>query len=187
MVELLRRLRSVPDRLLHTSRRRAARLSLAARLPTRVLIVCNGNIFRSPFAAAVLRRALGTPDIRVDSAGFIGPGRPAPPDAVAAAAKHGIELSTHRAQLVTAELVRASDLIVVMDAIQRRIICERFGRARRDVVLLGDLDPERVTSRAIEDPVEQGVDVCERVYVRIERCAGELVRVLGRLRSERRA
>jgi len=151
------------------------------------LVVCNGNIFRSPFAAAVLRRTLGSPGIQVDSAGFIGPGRRAPPDAVAAATKHGIDLSTHRSQLVTAQLVRAADLIVVMDAIQRRIICERFGRARRDVVLLGDLDPERVTSRAIEDPVEQGVDVCERVYVRIERCAGELVRVLGRLRSERRA
>ena len=96
-------------------------------------------------------------------------------------------LAPHRSRLVTAELVRASDLIVVMDAFQRRIICERLGRARQDVVLLGDLDPERVISRAIEDPVEQGVDVCERVYVRIERCAGELVRVLGRLRSERRA
>jgi len=68
-----------------------------------------------------------------------------------------------------------------MDAIQRRIICERFGRARRDVVLLGDLDPERVISRAIEDPVQQGVDVCERVYLRIERCARELLSVLGQL------
>ena len=54
-------------------------------------------------------------------------------------------------------------------------------------MLLGDLDPGRVTSRAIEDPVEQGVDVCERVYVRIERCVRELVRVLGRLSTERRA
>jgi len=124
---------------------------------------------------------LGSPGIHVDSAGFISPGKPAPPDAVVAATKHGIDLSTHRSRLVTAELVRASDLIVVMEAIQRRIICERFGRARRDVVLLGDLDPERVISRAIEDPVEQGVDVCERVYVRIERCARELLSVLGQL------
>jgi len=172
----------MPDRLLHRSRRRAALGALRARRPPAcVLVLCNGNIFRSPFAAAVLQRELtvrGAGSMRVESAGFAGHGRPSPPHAVAAAARHGIDLAGHTSQLLVAPVARAADLIVVMEELQRRTICERFGRVARDVLLLGDLDPMPVTSRAIEDPVEQGPAVCERAYARIERCVGELARAL---------
>ena len=101
---LLSRISRVPDRLLHNGRRRAALAALASaeRVPISVLVICNGNIFRSPFAAAVLRRALelrGLGRVRVDSAGFAGPGRPTPADAVAAAARRAIDLSRHASQL----------------------------------------------------------------------------------------
>lgn len=179
MAQLLRRLRRLPDQVLHVARRRAALAALAARPPLRsVLVVCNGNIFRSPFAAAVLRRALGRNGVAVDSAGFIGPGRPSPADAVAAASRRGIDLRGHRSQLLMPDLVRGADVILVMDATQRRSICERFGAPARDVLLLGDFDPAPIESRAIEDPVEQGPDVCEAVYGRIEDCIGTLARAL---------
>ena len=191
MSGLLRRISRVPDRLLHNGRRRAvlALLARAERAPASVLVICNGNIFRSPFAAAALRRALqlrGLGHVRVDSAGFAGPGRPTPAEAVAAAAQRGIDLSDHASQLVMADLVRAADLIVVMDAMQRRMICERFGRNSRGVLLLGDFDPLPVTSRGIEDPVEQGPEVCARAYVRIERCVEELAQALGALAQSKR-
>src|SRR5256884_8307665 len=85
---LLGRISRVPDLLLHNGRRRAALAALASaeRVPISVLVICNGNIFRSPFAAAVLRRALelrGLGRVRVDSAGFAGPGRATPAGAVA--------------------------------------------------------------------------------------------------------
>jgi hypothetical protein len=47
------------------------------------------------------------------------------------------------------------------------------------VLLLGDFDPLPVASRGIEDPVEQGPEVCARVYARIERCVEELAQALG--------
>jgi len=72
-----------------------------------------------------------------------------------------------------------------MDPLQHRVVREHFGRGPRDIVFLGDLDPEPAASRAIEDPVEQGPEVCGRVYTRIERCVTELVRALGRPRSAR--
>jgi len=177
----------MPDRLLHRSRRRAALGALRARRPPAcVLVLCNGNIFRSPFAAAVLQRELnlrGAGSMRVASAGFAAHGRPSPPHAIAAAARHGIDLAGHTSQLVVAPVARAADLIVVMEELQRRSFCERFGRATRDVLLLGDLDPMPVMSRAIEDPVEQDPEVCERVYARIERCVGELGRALGGMQT----
>ncbi len=187
VTELLGRLRRVPDQLLHRSRRRAALAALMGRRPpASVLVLCNGNIFRSPFAAAVLQRELnlrGAGSMRVASAGFAAHGRPSPPHAIAAAARHGIDLAGHTSQLVVAPVARAADLIVVMEALQRRSFCERFGRATRDVLLLGDLDPMPVMSRAIEDPVEQDPEVCERVYARIERCVGELGRALGGMQT----
>ncbi len=182
MVGFLNRLRHVLDRLLHASRRGAAVAALAARRPpTYVLVICRGNLFRSPFAAAVLRRELqrrGAAPVRVDSAGFTAQGRPSPPHAIAAAARRGIDLTGHSSQFVIADLARAADLIIVMEELQRRTICERFGRALQDVLLLGDLDPAPVTSRAIEDPVDQAPEVCDRAYARIERCISELVRRL---------
>lgn len=184
VAELLRRLRRVRDRIRHRARRRAALAALAARRPpASVLVLCNGNIFRSPFAAALLQRELerrGAGGMSVESAGFTAPGRASPPHAIAAAARHGIDLAGHSSQLVVAPLARAAALIVVMEELQARSICERFGRSTRDVLLLGDLDPLPATSRAIEDPVEQDAEVCERVYARIERCVGELVRALAR-------
>lgn len=192
ITHLLQRLSRVPERLMHGSRRRAALADLgrATRAPESLLVICNGNIFRSPFAAAALRRSLaprGLERVRVDSAGFAGPGRTTPPDAVAAAARRGIDLSMHSSQLVMADLVRAADLIIVMDAMQRRMICERFGRSPRDVLMLGDFDPLPVATRGIEDPVEQGPEVCARVYARIERCVEEFAQALGSLQRARPA
>jgi len=183
MAGLLSELRQLSRRLLQRSRRRAALAAVvrASRLPKAILFVCHGNMFRSPFAAAVLRQALergGVNGVRVESAGLIGAGRPVPRDAIATAARRGIDLSRHTSQLVLADVVRAAELVVVMDELQRRMVCERFGRWPRDVLLLGDFDPTAVTSRAIEDPVEQGPEVCERVYARIERCVAQLADAL---------
>lgn len=182
MAELLKRLRRVPDQLLHASRRRTALAGLTTRRPpARVLVICSGNLYRSPFAAALLQRELarhGRGEVVVESAGFAGPGRRSPPHAVAVAASWGVDLTGHASQLAFADVVRAADLIVAMEELHRRTIRERFGRAARDVLLLGDLDPEPVTSRAIEDPVHQGPEVCGHVFARIERCIARLAKAL---------
>src|SRR5204863_9524134 len=110
----------------------------------------------------------GTRGVGVDCAALLGPGRPESREPWTAAASHGVDLTPHRSRLLTGDLARWADLVLVMDERQRQMVCDRFGRARRDVVILGDLDPQPVTSRGIEDPVEQSVEVCRRAYARIE-------------------
>ena len=181
MRDLLVRVRRTPDRLLHPMRRRKAVERLRARSrPANVLVVCHGNICRSPVAGALLARELEPLGIAVQSAGFIGFNRPAPDEAVAAAKRHAVNLADHRSRPITAGLVRTSNLIVVMDQDQRRLACERFGCRPSDVIFLGDLDPGPVETRAIRDPIEQGPAVFEQVYERIARCVRELAAVLGR-------
>ena len=114
----------------------------------------------------------------MDSAGFTPPGRQPPPEAVAAAARHSVDLSVHRSQRLIAESVRAADLIVVMDLTQRYEICVRFGRTEQDVLVLGDLDPQSIETRRIRDPVRQPLAVFEQTYARIERCVREFARAV---------
>ncbi|PYO77621.1 MAG: hypothetical protein DMD67_06310 [Gemmatimonadetes bacterium] len=165
MTELLTQLRGVPRRVFHRLYRQRALRALRSRpRVTSLLVICRGNSCRSPFAAALLDRALSR--------------QQPPPEAVAAAARHGVDLSVHRSQRVTAESVRAADLIVVMDLTQRHEICVRFGRTERDVLVLGDLDPQPIETRRIRDPVRQPLAVFEQTYARIERCVRELTRAV---------
>lgn len=180
MTDLLMRVRRTPERLLHPFRRRKALEALRGRArPRTLLVVCYGNICRSPMAAALLDRDLGPLGIEVQSAGFIGFNRPAPAEAVDAAKRHAVNLSDHRSRPVTVDGVRTADLIVVMDASQRRQICERFGRRPADVLLLGDLDPDAVETRTIHDPVNDGREVFDCVYDRIARCVRGLAITLS--------
>jgi len=178
MGTIARTLRHTPDRLLHARRRREARARLAARRPTSVLVICHGNICRSPFAAALLARELAPMGIPVTSAGFIGAGRPAPREAIAAAAAYDIDLSCHRSQPVHPDLVRSAELVVVMDQAQGRTMGARFGRQPRDIMLLGDLDPAPIERRAMPDPVTRPLVEFESCYERIARCVQEMVRAL---------
>lgn len=180
VAEILKAVLSAPERMLHQLRREAGLDALARRGPTySLLVVCQGNICRSPFAAAVIGRMLAPFGVRVTSAGLIGPGRPAPPAAIDAARRHGVDLSAHESHLLEANAVHAAQLIIVMDLLQARAVCERFGRRPSDVVLIGDFDPEPIEARAIRDPVDQPVDVFLEVYARLDRCGAELARVLS--------
>lgn len=148
--------------------------------PSSVLFVCHGNICRSPYAAESFRRHLPPAlrsRIRVTSAGFIGPDRASPPEALAAARRLSVDLAAHRSRLLTADDAACADWIVVMDARQRRWIRDLFGRNGARVMLLGDLDPEPTGPRSIQDPVNGAEAFFHRVYARIDRCAAELARV----------
>jgi protein-tyrosine phosphatase len=151
-------------------------------IPGSILVVCHGNICRSPYAAGRLRKLLPTAlaaNIRVDSAGFFGPNRPPPVEALAVAGAHGVDLSQHRSQLLGPREAAAAELILVMEPEQQDRVCGNFGRWRADVIVLGDLDPEPITRRAIQDPVEQPASVFEESYARIDRCLRTLVRVMS--------
>lgn len=182
----MRELRHTPDRLLHRLRRGATLRALRAQQqPRTILVVCHGNICRSPFAAGLLARALGPLGTLVASAGFVGPGRGTPAEGTIAAARRGVDLSPHRSQLLTPALVAAAHLIVVMDVQQQRRVCERFGRVPGDVIVLGDLDPQPIATRAIHDPVDQPLEAFEESYARIERCVDALVAELAPLSGPR--
>ena len=167
-----------PDRVLHPYRRRRLLDRLQnSPAPESALFICLGNINRSPFAAAAFREGMasrGCNTLRVSSAGFIGPGRPASDNARRLAASRGLDLDGHVSRLFESSEVRETDLVVAMDATQRRRVARETGRPKGDVVVLGDLDPARIVRRQIQDPYGHPEDVFERVFDRIVRCVDVL-------------
>src|SRR5690606_15088095 len=84
-----------------------------------ILLVCSGNTCRSPLAAAMLRAALAERpapgEVRVGSAGTgAWDGAPASEGSYLVALERGLDLSTHRARMLTTQLVREADLILTM-------------------------------------------------------------------------
>lgn len=166
--------------ILHPRRReRTRRLLRAGGSPQTVLVVCHGNICRSPYAAAALRRLLppGASGTRVESAGFFGPHRPPPASAIEVAAARGIDLRRHRSRVVSAAALSGADLVIVMEPVQADRL-RTLARTRRPVVVLGDLDPRPSADRVIRDPVEQPRLIFAESYDRIDRCLSELVKTI---------
>ena len=175
----LRELSHVSDALLHPRRRRAAYIQLRNLRPRSILFVCQGNICRSPFAAAAFAGSYainGTRAVTAASAGFIGPGRTPPAKALSAALRHGINISAHRSEMITPERLQTADLVVVMSAEQARAIRGHSGSTR--VLVLGDLDPDPTTRRTIADPWGGTDHAFDASYERIDRCVRELARIL---------
>ena len=170
------------ERFAHDGRRRDAWRMLETTPPARnILVVCEGNLCRSPFAAALLRRELDRqphpPD--VSSAGYGSANQRSPAEAVAAAEPFGVDLSGHRSRQIGRALLEAAELIVVMDDRLAAAVRARHANANRGVVVLGDLDPAPIHTRAIVDPMGRSRAVFDVCYARIDRCVAQLSRAIG--------
>lgn len=118
------------------------------RRPPTVLVVCTGNVCRSPFTELLLRDLL--PDLQVRSRGvFALEGRPMEPQMAGELAARGIEPRGFRARQVGAADLGA-DLVLTMSRRQRTHLLEEFPAAARRIGHLGHI-PE-LTQSVEENP-----------------------------------
>lgn len=136
----------------------------------KLLVICIGNICRSPMAQGLLHRAF--PDKLVLSAGIDAlVGHPADPHSIQIMREQGIDISRHRARKLTGQMVREADLILTMDGEQKRYIEKWYSMAKGKVLRsgeFGDFD--------IPDPYQQDMNSFRKTYRLISEGMAELSR-----------
>lgn len=142
-----------------------ARALRAWRATDEPLIVCYGNINRSPFAEQLARRrAAASPT----SAGLYAKAdRPSPPLTVTIAAAHGVELSAHRSVILDDELLDRAPAVFIFDLENLVRIAVRHRAALSKTYFLGALAPAGDT--LIADPHGRGSQALQDAFAEIER------------------
>jgi len=120
----------------------------------RILIVCTGNVCRSPMAQALLKRRLeqeGLSDWVVESAGtWALTGAPASRYALQLMAERGLDLADHRARELNGSMLEQADLVLVMTGNHSEALRQEFpGQAEKIHMLSQMKDGQRID---VEDP-----------------------------------
>lgn len=141
-------------------------------LRKRILVLCHGNIIRSPFVEHRLKQLL--PDAKIASAGLACiSGRPADPRAILAARSYNVDLGSHRAKPLTKKLLSEADVILTMDCRNSAMLLAVWPHAVSKVHCVtnwvaGDAE--------IDDPYEGDLSAVTQCYRRLD----SICRVIAR-------
>lgn len=130
-------------------------------MPT-ILLICTGNICRSPMAEGWWHRLL--PDHHILSAGiFAADGMKPDPMAVQLMQEHGMDISQHRARILMSWMVHVADLIFTMEFQQLKYIKNKFPLCATKAQILGHL-----TNTEIPDPYQKNLTEFIKAFALIE-------------------
>jgi protein-tyrosine phosphatase len=157
----------------------------------RILVLCAGNIGRSPLAEAILRArlaeslGLAAPDLEtagvsVTSAGTAAPeGHGASIRGIALAGERGLDLTGHRARQLTRSDLETADLVLCMDKQQVVAVAELSPDAADKTELIA-VDGVEIPDPRYHDDAFFG-EVAERIDVAV---SARIPRLVERIREQ---
>ena len=148
-----------------------------------VLIVCSGNMCRSPLAAAELRRALleaGVRGTRVHSAGTVASaGVAASEPAIEVAEHEGLDISYHRSTPLSQDLIHRSDLVVVMEKEHLNEVLRLAPEAGGKSILLSEFAAGAERGKDVTDPYGASYVFYEQIFFYMKPMLARLARWLS--------
>ncbi|ATM74548.1 protein tyrosine phosphatase [Serratia fonticola] len=131
-----------------------------------ILVVCVGNICRSPMGERLLLKHL--PNKRIESAGISAVvGNPADKVATSVALEHDLSLEGHCGRQLTSSMCREFELILVMEQSHIDSVCQIAPEVRGKTMLFGHW----LDKQDISDPYRKSREIFEAVYQLIDRSA----------------
>lgn len=114
------------------------------------MVVCIGNICRSPIGEVLLKEQ--HPSLNIFSSGLGAlVGKPADPSSVELMTDKGIDLTQHRAQQINTVLVGSADLILTMEQSHVDRLHSKYPESRGKVHLIG----KWIDNQEIPDPYKK--------------------------------
>lgn len=162
-----------------TLRRNPARLTKRLRAAHSVLVLCQGNVIRSVFAAELLSAALkGRSRVTIQSAGLATrPGWRAHARVIARCRERGIDVGGHASVAASRAMVKAADVVLVMEVSQLVAMTRRFFGDRRKTFLLTCLAPD--VPLEIADPAGKDDAVVDSCLDHVARAVRPMIEVLA--------
>jgi protein-tyrosine phosphatase len=140
--------------------------------PSNILFVCLGNICRSPFAQGLFTKLAdqkGLKGVHAESAGLLAlPGNSATFLAQKVAAEYGVDLTEHKAKLLSEKLVNGSDLILVMEKSHKDTLLTNFPEAADTAFLIRHFARFGSRNRGVADPYGLQYDAYRFCFLDIE-------------------
>lgn len=131
-----------------------------------ILVVCAGNICRSPTGEYLLKDKLKDRKINVSSAGLTAlVGKGAETTATSIALTKNIDMTEHKGRQLSSALIAENDLILVMEERHLSDLLGQYPQARGKTFLLG----KWIDDTEIPDPYRQSNEAFEHVYQLIDR------------------
>ena len=137
---------------------------------TRILLVCTGNICRSPMAECIMRLEFAQrgKDVEITSAGTgAWDGASASEGAYLVSLENDLDLSQHRAMLLTRDVVEHANLVLTM-ARHHRVRVEELGGTGK-TFLLGEYAGEHGANAEVSDPFGSDLPVYRETFAEIQR------------------
>ncbi|BAO33067.1 TPA: protein tyrosine phosphatase [Serratia marcescens] len=140
-----------------------------------ILVVCVGNICRSPIGERLLKQKL--PQKKIASAGLGAlKGHSADDTAIEVASENNLSLEGHVAQQLTATLCRQYDLILVMEKKHIDAVSHIQPEVRGKTMLFGHW----IGKKEIADPYRQSKEAFEHIYKLLDESAEKWAQALNK-------
>lgn len=155
----------------------------------RILFICSGNTCRSVMAQTLFQSLKDNIDpgwnFRADSAGIhVLIGAASPGEAILTMARHGLDISTHRARQIDEQMLNNSLFILPMTNQQQFFLKNSFPKASHKIFLFRPFcyQGNKIESEEVEDPYGKGISFYEKLFFQLK---NDITALIHHLREEK--